>query len=113
MKHTLTHSDRRSAPYVLKRSPYDELKDMHVPIENIHSPVDTSRQGELTMDSPYPSLAGAIPTPDPPLPPDPSPFPGPPLPEPAPTPKPPQPPDPSPFPGPPITIGRVTHLLSY
>lgn len=67
----------------------------------------------MTMDSPCSSLPGPTPTPDPPLPPDPSPFPGPPLPEPDPMPNPPQPPDPSPFPGPPVTIGQVTHLLSY
>ena len=79
-----------------------------VPIEGIYSPADASRQGELTMDSPCPSLPRPTPTPDPPLPPDPSPFPGPPLPEPPPTPNPPLPPDPSPFPGPPITIGQFT-----
>ena len=66
-----------------------------VPIERIHPLAHASRQGELTVDSPYPSLPGPSPTPDPPLPPDPSPFPGPPLPEPAPMPNPPQPPDPS------------------
>lgn len=75
-----------------------------VSIESIHSPADAGRQGELTMDSPGPSLPGPTPTPDPPLPPDPSPFPGPPLPEPAPTPTPPPQPDPSPFPGPPVEL---------
>ena len=79
-----------------------------VPIEGIYSPADASTRGELTMDSPCPSLPRPTPTPDPPLPPDPSPFPGPPLPEPTPTPDPPLPPDPSPFPGPPITIGQFT-----
>jgi len=61
-----------------------------VPIERIDSPAYASRQGELTMDSPYPSL-----------------------PEPTPTPNPPPPPDPSPFPGPPVTVDQFTHLLSY
>ena len=81
-----------------------------VPTEKIPPPADASRQGELIMDSPGPSFVEPNPAPDPPLPPDPSPFPGPPLPEPAPTPAPPQPPNPSPFPGPPITIDRSTHL---
>ncbi len=84
-----------------------------VPIERIHSPTHVSKQGELTVDSPYPAVPGLSPTPAPPLPPDPSPFPGPPLPEPAPMPNPPLPPDPSPFPGPPVTIDQFTHLLSY
>lgn len=38
-----------------------------VPIEKIHSSADASRQGELTMDSPDPSVPGPTPTPDPPL----------------------------------------------
>ena len=49
------------------------------PTERIHLQADASRQAELTMDSPCPSLPGPNPTPDPPLPPDPSPFPGPPI----------------------------------
>ena len=85
-------------------------KILLVPNEKTPPATDASRQGELIMDSPCPSLAEPNPAPNPPLPPDPSPFPGPPLPEPAPTPTPPQPPDPSPFPPPPITIDRSTHL---
>jgi len=81
-----------------------------VQVERVHSPMEASRQNDLAMDSPCPSLPGPIPTPDPPLPPDPSPFPGPPLPKPAPTPHPPQPPDPSPFPGPPVTIASSSSL---
>lgn len=72
-----------------------------VPMWASHSPADASREGQLTIVSPGPSSPGRTPTPEPPLPPDPSPFPGPPLPEPTPTPEPPPPPDPSPFPGPP------------
>jgi len=87
---------------------HHESEDMPHSNQENSFPAGGSRQGELTMDSPCPSLPGPPPTPDPPLPPDPSPFPGPPLPEPVPTPKPPQPPDPSPFPGPPITIGQFT-----
>ena len=83
-----------------------------VPTEKIPPPADASRQGELIMDSSGPSLVEPNLAPDPPLPPDPSPFPGPPLPEPAPTPNPPPQPDPSPFPGPPVTIGWFTHLRS-
>lgn len=68
---------------------YDESEDLPRSKQKNSFTVDGSRQGELTMNSPCPSLPGPIPTPDPPL-----------------------PPDPSPFPGPPVTICQFTHLLS-
>ena len=95
------HSGRNSTLYGLKRSRQDESKDISRSMGGSHSGADATREDKLTIISLGPSLPGWTPKPDPPLPPDPSPFPGPPLPEPTPTPEPPPPPDPSPFPGPP------------